>query len=287
MQLRRRAVAAAALAVLAVAVPAHGAEARPPAGLLVVRGEGGTHVDVTFRRAMAFDRHPWPWGLTWSGCGRYAGYLIQPLGVEYAAAFGHVEVAAFEWGTLTRSPTPLGAAGWGTVDGDPRARVTASSRYRVHLLGEGQCEVRVPVRGIGASRVAVRTGTARTPARFGYQEWNTTPDGLPRVAAGTSPVDVGPATVAVAVLHGLERDGMSGGSGGFLPVRPVECAEPEEPGAQWDYVEFASNSHYDAQTAANGFLPGRICPGRYYAYGELDSPIGMVYAGLATLAVDL
>lgn len=225
---------------LAPAVAASGAS-----GALVISGTGPGHADVTFDRPvgitpMLLGEGGW----TWSGCGRIRGFYVQPLAGDPMAGTGAIDVAVLSYGraaaeplpatSFQRVPVPLGAAMLSLNDGQTRPDTTRvvlrKGAYRVHLLGEGRCRVRVPVTGLrGAVGVTTRH---RSVMHLGVQTLDGPAGealpGQPVVRTGSAafPVRVTPGTFVLALLHEVTY------SYGFGPNAAVsyEICVQAEPG---------------------------------------------------------
>ena len=105
---------------------------------------------------------------TWTGCGRYRGFLFQPLGPDPAGAatvaFGLLDVAGFRTPLASghRMPVPLASRAI------PNGLRLAAGRYRVHVLCEGRGEVRIPVLKADLPRSRVVDASHRSA--FTYRE---------------------------------------------------------------------------------------------------------------------
>lgn len=225
-------------AVIALAAVVGGAMAGAPppaaasAGVLVLSGRGASSVDITLPRAatvmplrLAAEN---PRGWSWSGCGRVRGFYLQPLRGGAMDGVGAVDLAELRYGRATdvgpngsdlpRLPVPIGRLLVRDDEQSP-SRVTpvpvVAGRYRVHLLGEGACTVRIPMPGLpGTVR---RTTTHRTTMQFGVNDLDTpvptpTAPGVRGVSA-TFPVRVSRDTFAFSLVHQMGYSYAVGPSG--------------------------------------------------------------------------
>ncbi|HWL38011.1 MAG TPA: hypothetical protein VNQ77_17630 [Frankiaceae bacterium] len=226
----RAAACTAALLVCASIAPT--SAAKPTPGALVLSGRGGSYVDITLTRsatvvpmhlaaALDEDGHPrYDDGWSWTGCGAKRGFYLRPLTGDPLSGVGAVDFAELRYGPasdlplpggpIPREPIPFGrrhlnVAANGQSVPDDTGTVLRPGRYRAFLLGEGTCQVRVPLGGYGRTLRA----TASRPASFHGQVSTLRPAGLepapgvpmPRAMVVTVPLTIRPATFAFALLH--------------------------------------------------------------------------------------
>lgn len=273
----------------------------PPAGAavaggsLTITGQGGRYSDVSFAhpvrvKPMLLGGSD---GWTWSGCGRFRGFYLQPLVGDSTRGVGAVDVASFAYGRAAgapfpatefrRVPVPLGtmmlAIGDGQTQPDTAAVTLPRGRYRVYLLGDGACRVTVPVIGL---RESVRLSPkGRAALRFDVVPLDglaAPPAGTPGARTGSVafPLTVTARTFAIVVLHEVTY---SYGLGPNAAASYEICVQPEP---------------VDGCGRVNGTtLPGRTPPGRsgFYHHGSyapppvVATPVGVPTAGPVSVPV--
>lgn len=209
MRASARGVAAVALAaLLSGSAPATATQQVPSGPWLVVSGLGSRYTDVTLTQPVTFDEQQRRF-FTYSGCGRYHGFYLRPLSPSLrpftpsgSAGFGMFAAASFDYPSGLRWPVALG-------DGvsSERRTVLRPGRYRLVLLGEGRCEVRMPIaRGV-KNDWRVHTQTEWRGVRFAEKSLVPTGQRTMGPFAGTAsvPIDVREGDYVLGVLHTWTR----------------------------------------------------------------------------------
>jgi hypothetical protein len=242
---------AAVLALLALAAPA--AHAAPPsqrgpqAHLLVVRGTRSATADVTFRTRIRAHTDLFVPGnpVTVTTKGTYAGVWLESLATPVLGT-GMVVVPAY---------TGEDPIAWGSWDREDQS--LPAGRYRVHLVTDGQSEVRLPVDGLTRDLV-VRP--ARPSSDSGRLVRRQAVPGADAPADRTVvPVKFGAHTVVALA---------SGGAGDVVSVWQSEiCVHdvtPEQPcavgGGQGGGSQSVSTGGMSGW-GASFFYPGDLTPG--------------------------
>jgi len=202
---------------------------------LTVRTSGGSRsAEVVLSRPLTVQEDDggidWcgsPPVFTWRGCGRYRGFLFQPVGVDPkradVTAFGLLDVASFRpaESPKRRMPIPLAAR----AIPDP-LRLPAG-HYRLHLLCDGAGEIRIPT--LKSDLPRSRVVTATRPTQFNFREAPILLDSAAAVRApvGTTalplPVDGGPSYVG-ALTHVYESSYPMPVTGGYPPLAALTDA---------------------------------------------------------------
>lgn len=300
--MRVPAVAAALGLLLGVSGPATAARPRPAGPWLVVSGQGNRYADVTLTRPLTFDSEQSLF-LTSSGCGRYHGFYFRPLSPSLrpftrtgTAGVGMFAAASFDYPEESRWPVPLGTG----VGGGTRPTLQPG-RYRLLLLGEGRCEVRMPVAGGLKRDWRVHARSEWRGVRFAEQ--SLVPTGQrtvgPFAGAASVPIDVREGDFVLAVMHtwsrrparGIDRE--ASGETVCIDDFPEGRCAPSALGDgrkryyAWHVYGYYSNT--SSQTASDNIvflLPNNLPTGRLYAKGTaaIATVGGDVSAVLAVIA---
>jgi hypothetical protein len=281
VSIRRGALGLAAAALL---LPLGPARAAAPAALVLSSAAGSSHATVTFDKPVVVKRADWFAPLGWSGCGRFRGYFLQPVGAQKFRGTGMVDVARFGYGTaLRRMPVRLGEqAQTGTY-----LVTIPAGRYRIHLLGEGRCEVRIPVvSGIaGTRRVTTRE---RTPVQYAEQDLGApgvTP-ALKNAGLASFPLGITSRTYTVVTGHLYDRSTTAPPTGDVLPcidvVPAATCGltnDGVQAGVNSEQVNMPDGTSYTATDAYAFAFPGALPQGQQYGkvhFYDVSGPVSAV-----------
>lgn len=283
--IRRIALGLGAAALLAPLVPA---AAAGPATLVLSAASGSSHATVTFDKPVVTKRADWYLPLRWTGCGRFRGYFLQPVRAEGFRGTGMVDVSRFGYGTtLRRMPVRLGEQ----AEPGPAHVTIPAGRYRVHVLGEGRCEVRIPVvSGVhGTRRITTRD---RTPVQYAEQQLGGSGGAPGSAQAGLASFSLGitSRTYTVVAGHVYDRSTTLPPTGEVYPcidVVPAVACGPSPAGVQTgvnsQQVNTPDGTAYTATDVFAFAFPGALAQGTQYGkvrFAGLSAPVDAAASAL-------
>ena len=285
MTVTRRRLTFALTAALLLS-PLASADAATPPTLVLTSAAGSRHTTVTFTKDVVVKRADWYLPTRTAGCGRFGGWYLQPVVGRGFVGTGAVDVALFGYGPrLPRMAVRLGEqAGFGSY-----LVTVPAGRYRAHVLGEGRCEVRLPVVSgfTGTRKVVTSTRTSVDYAELDLMTNESLPGRAPAGLA-SFPLTVTSRSYVVVAGHLYNRSTTLPPTAQLLAclddVPAVTCGSTSDGvrggwnGAQAHDADGTAHSVLDLFAYA---LPGALPPGTRHGnvrFDDLSGPVSAVAA---------